>query len=175
MPSNLYSEDGCISDILLSLSVVYHLHSICFGRVGFSNASSPHFSIHGIFKKVWNENVPLLHGTMLLPTEGILQYIIRAKIYIKSSWTMTQLFHASDYSSNLAEKFFSKNTEIAQNDCYTHQCWSLSMTDRYKDLYDQSLNGMYEPAPLLPVLRRSWRRILNAAFPKGRCWSRSAA
>jgi hypothetical protein len=89
---------------------------------------------------------------------------------------MTQLFH--DYSSNLAENVRVKITEIAEREFFTPQCSFYNyalMADRYKDLCDPSLNGMYEPVPLLPVLRRSWRRILNAAFPKGRCWSRSAA
>jgi hypothetical protein len=89
---------------------------------------------------------------------------------------MTQLFH--EYSFNLAENVRVKITEIAESEFFTPQCsfniYAL-MAYRYKDLYDPSLNGMYEPVLLLPVLRRSWRRILNAAFPKGRCWSQSAA
>jgi hypothetical protein len=87
---------------------------------------------------------------------------------------MKKLFHASDYSSNLAENVQVKITDNAQSEFFTHQCRSLTMANRYKDMYDPSLNGMYEPVLLLPVLRRSWRRILNAAFPTRRCWSQSA-
>ncbi len=115
-------------------------------------------------------------------------YIFRTKIYKSSFDTGKKVLINNDTAVSwlffqFGRKFLSKNHGNGSKLIFTPQFsfhLYAPMPDfindvQVQDLYDPSLNGMYEPVPLRPVLRRSWRRILNAASPKGRCWSQSAA